>query len=156
MNWPLAHFIPSDFRVMLTIMANITLNIDLAALKDIVGLGARRASAFMCLGLRSAADTSILDLSLDSRTQVQFFERDVPIEVVREAQSNFRIWIIGNGLRELDQAMSIFCDQLFEVLRLLDFNKKPIPPGLPKEISDFSLRTGACQESFVSFPNNSA
>jgi hypothetical protein len=58
------------------------------------------------LGLHAAADESVTSVTLDSNFQIFFVPPDLPINQVRDLQRNFRPWIIGNGLRELDQGMS--------------------------------------------------
>lgn len=119
----------------------VQIQLDLGKLADIVGIGARRASSFMALGLRVAADASVKNVSLDSNYQIQFMPNELPIEKVREIQSSFRVWIIGNALRELDQMTSIFADRLFEARSLVEFNGRPVTQEVLDGIESFKNRT---------------
>lgn len=121
-------------------------HINLPALLDIVGLGVRRASSFMALGIRMSEDQAVTNVTLDTNHQILFMRADLPIEAVRDVQRNFAKWIVGNGLRELDQAMSIFADRAFEVCTLARFHNDRIDQASIDGIRDFKKRTNVANK----------
>lgn len=123
---------------------NVSLHLD--RLQDVVGLGVRRASSFMALGLRVSADQTVNNVTLDSNFQVSFMPLELPLEKVREVQKNFATWVIGNGLRELDQFTSIFTDKLYEMRTLVQFHNQEIDQAAIKRIRDFKARTNVANK----------
>jgi hypothetical protein len=112
---------------------------------NIMGIGVRRASAFMSLGVRVADDQTVASLSLDGNMHIQFMNDPTP-EVIRETQQNFRVWIIGNGLRELDQAASIFADHVFKALTLSAFHGRPLTHEAIDQIDGFPKKTNVADK----------
>ena len=74
-------------------------HIDLPAILDIVGRGTRRASSFMALGLRSAADETVTSLALDTNFQIFFMPHDISREqvaVTHEHNGNIRFFHLSS------------------------------------------------------------
>lgn len=95
----------------------------------------------MALGVRVSKDETVNSVVLDSTFAIHFMPPDLPVEGVREVQNNFRIWIIGNALRELDQATSIFADRVFESRTLVEFHGKPLSQEALDSIEKFKAET---------------
>lgn len=106
-----------------------SVHIDFKKLLEVAYVGVRRAAGFMTLGLRAATDPSITSLNLVSNFSLRFFPEDPGESVIRETQRHYSEWIIGNGLRELEQYFSAFVDELYLVLCLIDSNQKAVAFG---------------------------
>jgi hypothetical protein len=87
-----------------------TFEINLDKLKEMSALGVRRAAAFLGIGLNSTANADGLSIALVNHSMWRFFSEPEPKQVVSEAVSEFRIWVTGNALRELDAFFSRFLD----------------------------------------------
>lgn len=122
------------------------LRISLPEILDVMGMGVRRASSFMSLGLHASSDETVSDLHLDANFQIQFMPRELPIESVRRTQQDFEHWIIGNGLRELDQFASIFADRVYRARSLVEFNDVPLPGEVVGRIREFEGLTNVAQK----------
>lgn len=123
---------------------------DLDELIDIVGIGARRASSFMALGLKAASDKSINSITLESNFEIRFFPDQVDENTISEIKSNFSEWIIANGLRELDQSLALFADRLFEILLLASPTPIKLTDEILKSISRFNQQTNVAEKlSFI-------
>jgi len=96
------------------------INIDLRVILDIAGRGVRRASSFMALGLRVAADETVTSVKLDSNFSNVFMPDPLTPEQAKEARANFAHWIITNGLRELEQHFGLFLNEIYSVLLLVE------------------------------------
>lgn len=127
-------------------MAHRQVHYDFDTVIDIVGVGVRRASSFMALGLKAASDKSIDSIRLESNFQIRFFPDQVDNKIITEIKSNFSEWIIGNGLRELDQSLALFADKLFEILLLASPKPVVLTDEILKKISRFSQITNAADK----------
>lgn len=122
------------------------ININLDQLRNIVGLGVRRASSFMALGLRVSNDQSVTSVALETNFRVGFMPENLAIEQIREVQQNFGLWTIGNGLREVDQTTSIFADRLFEICTLVSYNGVPVAQAAIDQIHRFFNKTNVSEK----------
>lgn len=95
----------------------------------------------MALGLRVSNDEAVNSVALDTNFQIHFMPENLPVEEVRNIQRNFQPWIIGNGLRELDQATSIFADKVYQACILVEFHRKKITQEAIDKIASFENRT---------------
>lgn len=121
------------------------LHIHLDRMLEIMGLGVRRASSFMALGVRVSNDETVASVALDGNFQIQFMA-DLTVEQVRDVQRNFRVWIVGNGLRELDQAASLFADSVFKGLTLARFHEQRLPQAALDRIEAFKKKTNVADK----------
>jgi hypothetical protein len=123
-----------------------TVAIDTRKLLDVMNVATRRASAFMSLGLRAANDLSVETLTLDSNFQIQFLPNPPPANLIRNVQSSFSTWIVGNGIRELDQHASIFADSLYYIRTILNFNGVPLSQTALDRTERFKSRTNVAEK----------
>jgi hypothetical protein len=120
--------------------------IHLDRMLNIVGLGVRRATAFMALGVRVGNDQTVNSVLLDTNFSIQFMPEDMAVEAIRNVQQDFRVWIVGNGLRELDQYTSIFADRVFEARRFGEFHRRPLTQEAIDEIAAFAGKTSVSEK----------
>jgi hypothetical protein len=124
-------------------------NLNLNRVLNIVGLGVRRAYSFMALGVRVTRDETLNSVVLDTNFAIHFMPQNLSLETVREVQKNFGAWIVGNGLRELDQATSLFADRVFEVRTLAGFHGRQINQAAIDNIANFENRTNVAEKLSV-------
>jgi hypothetical protein len=86
---------------------------------------------------------------LDTNFAIYFMPQNLSLETVREVQKNFGAWIVGNGLRELDQATSLFADRVFEVRTLAGFHGRQINQAAIDNIANFENRTNVAEKLSV-------
>jgi hypothetical protein len=105
-------------------MAVNHINIDLPAIKNISIKGVRRAAVFLGLGINAANDPSFKHYQLAQITGLEFIEPISDDSTLTHFKNEFRIWIIGNGLRELIETFSVFLDEIHLVCLLISSNPK--------------------------------
>jgi hypothetical protein len=93
-----------------------TVNVDLSKMLDIAKVGIRRASSFMALGLRVAADDTIRSVRLDTNFQIAFMPDPLSAEQSADVRANFAKWVISNALRELEQHFAAYVDAAYPAL----------------------------------------
>lgn len=122
--------------------------IDFNQLDQVMQMGVRRASAFMKLGLRTAEDENISDISLPSAGPFtwHFFPVPTPPEVVRQTRLDFGHWIIGCALKELDQHCSVFCDQIVKALTFARFHGAQLTSEARKRAASFESETNVAKK----------
>lgn len=108
-----------------------------------MSVGVRRASAFMALGLRAANESSIDSIQLDTNNHISFFPNNVGQDDILNIKSEFASWVIASGLRELDQFLAVFCDELFVALTYLNANGKVLGEKSLNSIKQFKEGTSA-------------
>jgi hypothetical protein len=87
--------------------------VDFAELREISYKGVRRAAAFLGIGLPVTENYVPESLSLTQYSMWQFFPEPIPKSVGMEAVSEFRSWLVGNALRELDLFFNLFLDAIW-------------------------------------------
>lgn len=98
-------------------VAPIVLNIDLNELRKIVLQGVRRAAAFLSIGLQVTENYIPNSLALSRHSNIRFFPEPLLESAGQEAVKEFRTWLVGNALRELDLHFSLFLDRTCATLR---------------------------------------
>lgn len=76
--------------------------------------GLRRAAVFLGLGVNAASREDLLEYRLDQDSNLQILP-DVAEEVVAEWKSEFRVWIVAGGFRELVEHLCLFLDRIFHL-----------------------------------------
>jgi len=99
-------------------VARKQIHLDFNALREPAYLGVRRAAAFLGIGLNTTDDYIPQSLALTNLSMWHFFPEPLPEPSGREAVKEFRAWLIGNALRELDAHFSLFLDNTCFVIRL--------------------------------------
>ena len=103
--------------------------VDLSDLLSIAQVGVRRASAFMALGLKVAADNEITSVQLDSNFRLQFMPEPLSVKQSAEVRDHFAKWIVANGLRELDQHFAAYADAIYPAFIVVG-NGGKLPPDV--------------------------
>jgi len=94
----------------------LQLKIDNDKLREIAKLGVRRAAAFLGVGLPVTENYIPASLALAQDSMWRFFAEPLPEQLGREAVREFRSWLVGNALRELDSHFSRFLDETWAML----------------------------------------
>jgi hypothetical protein len=100
--------------------------LDYDELRKPAYLGVRRAAAFLGVGLNATEEYLPQSLALTKVSMWNFFPEPLPEEAGRDAVKEFRIWLVGNALRELDAHFSLFLDNLCFAIRLSKLHGKRI------------------------------
>jgi hypothetical protein len=93
-----------------------TLTFDLDKALALSQVGVRRASSFMALGLRVAADDTVRSVRLEANAQFAFMPDPLTEAQSAEVRGNFAKWVISNGLRELEQHFAAYADAIYPAL----------------------------------------
>src|SRR6185437_15244540 len=88
----------------------VHIDLDLDKLQQVSLLGVRRAAAFIAVAFNSTENWCGA-LGLPSHSMWQFFPDTPPPELVSNIVTEFRSWVVGNALRELDAAFNEFIDR---------------------------------------------
>src|SRR4051794_28255129 len=102
----------------------VEIKLDLDRLKKIADIGVRRTSAFLKLGGRLADMEIPDDMTLDGGIAFNFWPKELPKEAKEELRQEFRAWLVGSCLRELDQHLGIFLDNAWRTLELAELHGK--------------------------------
>lgn len=112
------------------------LHIDLDQLQQIALIGVRRAASFMAVGLNSTKGDELPSLALSNESMWRFFPDPPPEALAQEAVREFRTWVIGNGLRELDAHFNRFLDAVWPAIQLGKLHGQKVSWSFtPKDIS---------------------
>lgn len=79
-------------------------------------IGINRALVFMGLGVSAATDPTHRNFRLKGSPHVQLLPANISDDSVNEFKREFRVWVIGNGLRELVETWDVLLDKLYSVL----------------------------------------
>ena len=104
------------------------LNFDINGLQQRAYVGVRRAAAFLGMSERFIEQEFPRSLTLGQNIKRQFLPDPFPEEAVPELRENWRTWITGNALRELDQFLSLFLDDAFDVVQQAKLVSGENPP----------------------------
>jgi hypothetical protein len=106
-----------------------TINVNVDEMKEIVSVGIRRASAFLRFGLDDLEARDGGDFSLNAGVVYQFWPKDVSAEDRGNAREEFRSWLIGSCLRELNLYYGLFLDKLWWAIEASELHGTTVPPG---------------------------
>lgn len=93
------------------------LRFDLKSMRERACVGVRRAAAFLGLSERLMEKDMPRSLTLGGNVKLQFLPDPYPDDGLPVLRENWRAWIIGNALRELDQFLSLFLDEAYDVVQ---------------------------------------
>lgn len=99
-----------------------SIKIDIAGMRELVDLAARRASAFVRLGLDGLEDRGDGDFNLTASLVYRFWPEDIPEETRLAAREEYRAWLIGSCLRELDLFYGLFLDKLWFAIEVAELH----------------------------------
>lgn len=105
----------------------VEIKLDLDKLAAIMNIGVRRASAFLKLGTQIDDADVPADMSLAGGIAFSFWPKDLPESTRKEIADEFRAWLIGSCLRELDQYLGMFLDEAWRLIQLSELHGKRLP-----------------------------
>jgi hypothetical protein len=123
---------------------NVELNFDLTKLKDQGLLGVRRASAFLCFGLIPTYGEPPKSASLDTAFRFQFLPEPLPEELAIQIVAEYRTWLVGGALRELDLHCHLFLDAVWRTSQWASLHGKSVPSNF--RVSEISQDTNAASK----------
>lgn len=86
--------------------------IDFETLLEYARIGIRRASIFMGFGVHAAASPAIRNFDLSKETKLRVVADTNDDKLLGEYKSEFRSWVIVNGLREIHEAFTEYLEKL--------------------------------------------
>jgi len=92
-------------------IANIKIDID--AMRELVNRAIRRASAFVRIGLDDLDERDGGDFKLTASIVYKFWPEEITSETRDAAREEYRAWLVGSCLRELDLFYGLFLDKLW-------------------------------------------
>lgn len=104
------------------------LRFDLKSMRDRACVGVRRAAAFLGLSERFMEADFPRSLTLGKNVKRQFLPDPFPTEHIAELRENWQAWIIGNALRELDQFLSLYLDEAYDIVQQAKLVSGEHPP----------------------------
>lgn len=104
------------------------LNFDLNGMQQRAYVGVRRAAAFLGLSERLLEGEFPTSLTLGRSIKRQFLPDPIPNELVPELRENWRTWVTGNALRELDQFLSLYLDEAYDITEQAKLVSGELPP----------------------------
>lgn len=90
-----------------------TINIDIGEIQELVSLSIRRVSAFVRFGLDGLSERDGGDFSLTASVGYNFWPEEITKENRDSAREEYRAWLIGSCLRELDLFYGLFLDKIW-------------------------------------------
>lgn len=105
------------------------LNFDINGMQQRAYVGIRRSAAFLGMSERFIEGEFPRSLTLGQNVKRQFLPDPFPEEAVSELRDNWRAWITGNALRELDQFLSLFMDDAFDITQQAKLVAGEYPPS---------------------------
>lgn len=105
------------------------LNFDILGMQQRAYVGIRRAAAFLGLSERFLEGDFPRSLTLGQSIKLQFLPDPFPAEAEPELRENWRSWIVGNSLRELDQFLSLFLDDAYDIVQQAKLVSGESPPN---------------------------
>ncbi|WP_216089561.1 hypothetical protein [Burkholderia sola] len=93
------------------------LRFDLNAMRERACVGVRRAAAFLGLSERFMEGDLPRSLTLGNNVRRQFLPDPYPDAHIPELRESWRTWIVGNALRELDQFLSLYLDEAYDMVQ---------------------------------------
>lgn len=110
------------------------INLNLDPIVRIAETGVKRASLFMGMGLNAVRDPNFRDYQLhkipkiEKHTSLPFemLPAEASSEQVEHFKSEFEIWIVGNGFRELLEHYALSLDKVHEVVLFVLLSKRKI------------------------------
>ena len=136
-------------------------SVDLNLLYKTALAGIHRAYVFMRFGVQGVSVIDFEDTALPGRNQILIVPEPIPQDMLNGYLTQFRAWVIGNGLRELVETYCQFLDEVYA--HGLTALSSPDFPRLQKTFEQASLREkvrrlreemnieGGCSHHFENF-----
>jgi hypothetical protein len=105
------------------------IQINLTEMTELMNVAIRRASSFARLGLDDLEKRGNGDFNLSTKISYQFWPAAISDTDRDAAREEFRAWIAGSCLRELDLFYSIFLDKTWRAIELTELHQKVVHAG---------------------------
>ena len=107
--------------------------IDFDRVTDIGLQGIRRAAVFMGLGLNAANDPAFNRYQLSSiqdvptkTIRIELIPSNVSDDTLRHFKTEFAVWVIGNGFREVIERFAVFLDGIHHTCQVIACGKQKL------------------------------
>jgi hypothetical protein len=90
------------------------LNLNFLEILNIALAGIRRASIFLGLGSNAAWDPVYKKYLLLDSTKIHFVPQQLSNSDIESSKRDFANWLVGNGLREVNEYFDVFLDKIYE------------------------------------------
>lgn len=97
----------------------MSFEIDLATVTAPAMTAVQRAAAFLAMGFRAVNLPLPTELHVDEHSMITFFPPPIAPPIAHDVVSQFRVWLIGAALRELDAVYSLYLDGVFLAATML-------------------------------------
>lgn len=104
------------------------LHFDLNGMKQRAYVGVRRAAGFLGLSERFLEGEFPRSLTLGRNIKRPFLPDPLPQDLIPELREAWQAWIVGNALRELDQFLSLYLDEAFDMTEMAKLVRGEYPP----------------------------
>ena len=99
--------------------AEMAFEIDLTKVTAPAMIAVLRAAAFLAMGFRAVNLPLPTELHVDQHSMITFFPSPISPQVAHDVVSQFRVWLIGAALRELDAVYSLYLDGVFQAATMI-------------------------------------
>lgn len=90
------------------------LQLNFLNILNIALAGIRRANIFLGLGLNAAKDPAHKNYLLPDSTKIHFISENLSDLDIENSKKDFANWLVGNGLREVNEYFDVFLDHIYE------------------------------------------
>src|SRR5487761_1275057 len=97
----------------------MSIRIDLTKVTQPALVAVKRAAAFLAMGFRAVNLPPPKELNVDQHSMVTFFSSPLSSQLADDIVIQFRIWLIGAALRELDAGYSLCLDGVFQAATMI-------------------------------------
>lgn len=102
------------------------ININIDEMRELVGVGIRRTSAFVRFGLDKLEEWDGADFNLSASLYYQFWPHEIAEDDRNAAREEYRSWLVGSCLRELDLFYGLFLDRVWFAIEAGELHKKSV------------------------------
>jgi hypothetical protein len=106
-----------------------TINVNFDEMREIVAVSIRRASSFLRLGLDDLETRDGGDFNLTAGVQYRFWPAVISAQDRDGAREEYRSWLVGSCLRELDLFYGLFLDRVWWAIEVGEIHGTPVPSG---------------------------
>ena len=104
-----------------------TINVNFDEMREIVAVSIRRASAFLRFGLDDLETRDGGDFNLTAGVQYRFWPEVVSADDRVGAREEYRSWLVGSCLRELDLFYGLFLDKVWWAIEVGEIHGTAVP-----------------------------
>jgi hypothetical protein len=127
----------------------ITNTINIHEMMEIVEVSLRRASAFLRFGLDELETRDGGDFNLAAGVTYRFWPEVVSVQDRENARAEYRSWLVGSCLRELDLFHSLFLDEVWRAIEISEKHGTKGPAGFKFDTSFARITNVAKKQKLV-------